>query len=185
MRKKKSEKERGNEERREAARVGVFEGGARKGTSSIRRREKKGKGGREGFEGKKKTVKFGEDGEMKFSDCPSDAKVWNGECGVRQQSEKKNEGNMERAQWKKEVARDSWDGKGDKGKFQEQERTKSRNEMRTPSRKVRCTLLSGSAWSTERKYTRRYTSTFKHIFGTEHKMRNEEKEEQSNKEVRQ
>ena len=49
---------------------------------------------------------------------------------------------------------------------------------------VRCTLLNGSAWSTE-KFLRRYKGTFDIFFGVEHRMRNEEMEEQFNKEAKQ
>ena len=42
------------------------------------------------------------------------------------------EGKMKVTQRKKEMVRDSWDEKEDKRKFQEQERTKNRSEMRTP-----------------------------------------------------
>ena len=41
---------------------------------------------------------------------------------------------------------------------------------------MRCTLLNGSARSTERKYMGRYFCTL--FFGDEHKMRREEMEEQ-------
>ena len=57
---------------------------------------------------------------------------------------------MKVTQWKKEIVRDSWDEKEDKRKFQEQERTKNRSEMRTPPETVRCTLFNASTLSTEK-----------------------------------
>ena len=48
---------------------------------------------------------------------------------------------------------------------------------------LRCILLCGSAWSTERKYMRRYTGKCDIFFGTEHRLRKEEVEEQFNKEA--
>ena len=89
---------------------------------------------------------------------------------------------MECVQWKKELARASGNEKEHTGKFQEQEQTKSRNEMRKPSKKVRCTLLNGSVWSTEKMYMRRYKGAFVTTFsGIEHRMRKEAMEEQFNK----
>ena len=49
---------------------------------------------------------------------------------------------------------------------------------------MRCALLSGSAWSTEKKYVRRYRGTFDIFFGIEHRLRKEEMEEQFNKEAK-
>ena len=37
-------------------------------------------------------------------------------------------------------------------------------EMRKEEKKLKCTLLNGSAWSTEKKYMRRYTGTFDIFF---------------------
>ena len=45
--------------------------------------------------------------------------------------------------------------------------------------------LNGSAWSTEKKYMRRYRGTFHIIFAVEHRMKKEEMEEQFNKEAMQ
>ena len=56
--------------------------------------------------------------------------------------------------------------------------------MRKEEKRLRCTLLNGSAWSTEKKYMRRYKGTFDIIFGIEHRLRNEEMEEQFNKEAK-
>ena len=67
----------------------------------------------------------------------------------------------------------------------QQETRKSRSEMQKDSKTVWCTLLNGSVWCTERKHTRRYTGTFDIFFGTEHRMRKEEMEEQVNKEAKQ
>ena len=55
--------------------------------------------------------------------------------------------------------------------------------MRKEEKRFRCTLLNGSAWSTEKKYMRRYKGTFDIFFGIEHRLRKEEMEEQLNKEV--
>ena len=40
-----------------------------------------------------------------------------------------------------------------------------RTEMRKEEKRLRCALLDGSAWSTEKKYMRRYTGTFDILFG--------------------
>ena len=40
-----------------------------------------------------------------------------------------------------------------------------RTEMRKEEKRLKCTLLNGSAWSTEKKYMRRYKGTFDIIFG--------------------
>ena len=45
-------------------------------------------------------------------------------------------------------------------------------------------MLDGSAWSTEKKYMRRYKGTFDIFFGIEHRLRKEELEEQLNKEAK-
>ena len=39
------------------------------------------------------------------------------------------------------------------------------------SKMIRRTLLNGSAWSTEKKYMRRYKGTFAVFFGIEHRLR--------------
>ena len=44
-------------------------------------------------------------------------------------------------------------------------------------------MLNVSAWSTERKYMRRYKSTFDVFFGIDHRLRKEEVEEQFNREA--
>ena len=49
---------------------------------------------------------------------------------------------------------------------------------------MRCTLLNGPAWSTEKKYMRRYKGVFDIFFGVELRMRKEEMEEQFNKEAK-
>ena len=59
-----------------------------------------------------------------------------------------------------------------------------RNEMRKEEKNLRCALLNGSAWSTERKYTIRYKGTFDVFFGMEHRLRKEEMEEQFNREAK-
>ena len=57
--------------------------------------------------------------------------------------------------------------------------------MQKEPRAVRCALLNGSTWSTEKKYMRRYRGTFDIFFGVKHRMRKEEIEEQFNKEAKQ
>ena len=42
-------------------------------------------------------------------------------------------------------------------------------EMRKEEKRWRCAFLNGSAWSTERKYMRRYKGTFDFFFGMEHR----------------
>ena len=49
-----------------------------------------------------------------------------------------------------------------------------RTEMRKEEKRLRCALLNGSAWSTEKKYMIRYWGTFDIFFGMEHRMRKEE-----------
>ena len=57
--------------------------------------------------------------------------------------------------------------------------------MQKESRMVRCTLLNGSAWCTEKKNMRRCKGTFDIFLGVEHRMKKEEMEEQFNKEASQ
>ena len=57
-------------------------------------------------------------------------------------------------------------------------------EMHKDARRLRCTLLNGSAWSTEKKYIRRYKGTFDIFSGIEHRLRKEAMEEQFNKEAK-
>ena len=59
-----------------------------------------------------------------------------------------------------------------------------RADMKKEAKLLKCTLLSGSAWSTERKYMRRYKGKCDVFFGMEHRLRKEEVEEQFNKEVK-
>ena len=59
-----------------------------------------------------------------------------------------------------------------------------RTEMRKEEKRFRCTLLNGSAWSTEKKYMRRYRGKYDIFFGIEHRFRKEEMEEQFNKEAK-
>ena len=51
-------------------------------------------------------------------------------------------------------------------------------------KRLKCTLLNGSAWSTEKKYTRRYKGTFDTFIGTEHRLRKDEMEKQLKKEAK-
>ena len=65
-----------------------------------------------------------------------------------------------------------------------QEEKKCRSGKQKESNMLRCTLLNGSAWSTE-KFLRRYKGTFDIFFGVEHRVRKEEMEETLNKEAKQ
>ena len=56
--------------------------------------------------------------------------------------------------------------------------------MKKEAKLLRGTLLNGSAWSTERKYMRRYKGKCDIFFGIEHRLRKEEMEEQFNKEAK-
>ena len=56
--------------------------------------------------------------------------------------------------------------------------------MKKEARILRCTLLNGSAWSTEKKYMSRYKGKGDIFFGIEHRLRKEEMEEQFNKEAK-
>ena len=74
-----------------------------------------------------------------------------------------------------------------KGKYQrEWKRSKGvdRKEMRKEEKNLRCAFENGSAWSTERKYMRRYEGTFDVFLGIEHRLRKEEMEEQFNREAK-
>ena len=53
-----------------------------------------------------------------------------------------------------------------------------RTEMQKEAKLLRCTLLNGSAWSTERKYLRRYKGKCDIFCGIEHRLRKEEMQEQ-------
>ena len=55
--------------------------------------------------------------------------------------------------------------------------------MQEDARRSRCTLLNGSAWSTQKKYMRRYKGACDIFFGIEHRWRKEEMEEQFNQEA--
>ena len=56
--------------------------------------------------------------------------------------------------------------------------------MREEEKRLKCTLLNGSAWNTEKKFLRRYKGTFDIFFGTVHRLRKEEMEEQFNREAK-
>ena len=58
-----------------------------------------------------------------------------------------------------------------------QPKGEDRTEMKTEARVLRCTLLNRSAWSTEKKYMRRYKRKCDIFFGKEHRLRKEEMEE--------
>ena len=55
-----------------------------------------------------------------------------------------------------------------------------RTEMKKEVKLLRCTLLKGSAWSTEKRYMRRYTGKCDIFFWEKHRLR-EEVEEQFNR----
>ena len=57
-------------------------------------------------------------------------------------------------------------------------------EMRKEEKRLKCTLLNGSAWSTEKKYMRRYKGKSDIFLGIEHRLRKEVMEEQFNKEAK-
>ena len=59
-----------------------------------------------------------------------------------------------------------------------------RTEMKKEAMLLRCTLLNGSAWSTERKYMGRYKGNCDIFLGIEHRMRKEQMEEQFNREAK-
>ena len=65
-----------------------------------------------------------------------------------------------------------------------QPKGEDRTEMKEEAQLLRCTLLNGSAWNTERKYMRRYRGKCVIIFGIEHRLKEEEMEEQFNKEAK-
>ena len=65
-----------------------------------------------------------------------------------------------------------------------QPKGEDRTEMKKEAKLLRCTLLNGSAWSTERKYMRRYKGKCDIFFGLEHRLRKEQTEEQFNKEAK-
>ena len=55
-----------------------------------------------------------------------------------------------------------------------QPKGEDRTEMNKEAKLLRCTLQHGSAWSTERKYMRRYKGKCNLFFGIEHRLRKEE-----------
>ena len=59
-----------------------------------------------------------------------------------------------------------------------------RSKMKKEAKLLRCALPNGSAWSTERKYMRRYRGKCDIFFGSEHRLRKEDIAEQFNKEQR-
>ena len=50
-------------------------------------------------------------------------------------------------------------------------RKKDRSAIQKPSNAVRCALLNGSAWNTEKKHLRWYTGTFDISLESEHRIR--------------
>ena len=65
-----------------------------------------------------------------------------------------------------------------------QPKGKDRTGMKKEAKLPRCTLLNGSAWSTERKYMRRFQGRCDIFFAIEHRLRKEEMEEQFNREAK-
>ena len=65
-----------------------------------------------------------------------------------------------------------------------QPKREDRTEMKKEAKRLRCTLLNGSAWSTERKYMRRCKGKCDIFFGMEDRLRKEEMEEQFNREAK-
>ena len=59
----------------------------------------------------------------------------------------------------------------------------SRKETRKPAKTVRCDLLNGSEWRTEKKYMTRHKGTCDIFFGIEHRTRKEVMEKKFNKEA--
>ena len=55
--------------------------------------------------------------------------------------------------------------------------------MKKEAKLLRCTLLNGSAWSTERKHMRRYKGKCDIFFGIEHRLERKEIEEQFNRDA--
>ena len=56
--------------------------------------------------------------------------------------------------------------------------------MKKEAKTYGCTLLDGSAWSTEKMYMRRYKGKCDVFFGIAHRLKKEEMEEQFNREAR-
>ena len=54
-----------------------------------------------------------------------------------------------------------------------------------PAKTVRCVVLNGSAWNTEKKYVQMYKGAFDIFSGIEHGIRNDEMEETFNTEAKQ
>ena len=52
-----------------------------------------------------------------------------------------------------------------------QAKGEDRTEMKKEAKLLRCTLLNGSAWSTGRKYMRRYKGKCGIFFGIQHRLR--------------
>ena len=65
-----------------------------------------------------------------------------------------------------------------------QPKGEDRTKLKKEARLSRCTLLNGSASSTERKHMRRYKGKCDIFFGIEHRLRKEEMEEQFNREAK-
>ena len=59
-----------------------------------------------------------------------------------------------------------------------------KTETKKETELLRCTLLNGSAWSTEKKYMRRYKGKCDVFFGIEHRLKKEETEVQFNREAK-
>ena len=73
---------------------------------------------------------------------------------------------------------------GDCTKVEAAKKRRQDRKGKTEAKLLRCTLLNGSAWSTERKYMRKYRGRCDIFFGIEHILRKKEMEEQFNKEAK-
>ena len=65
-----------------------------------------------------------------------------------------------------------------------QQKGEDRTKMKKEAKLLRCTLLNGSAWNTERKYMRRNKGKCDIFFGMEHRLREEKMEQQFNEEAK-
>ena len=87
---------------------------------------------------------------------------------------------MEVSQGECETTECRWEQMNDT-RHSQQEKGENRGDIQTSPNTVRCALLSGSAWCTERKYIGRCRGTFDMCFEIEHRITKEEMKEQFNK----
>ena len=121
-------------------------------------------------------VELGEDGEMAVSSHRGCAKF--GVVSAAFGNVKSKEGKLDETPWVKEMVRnnrvtETW------------KIMKDRREMLKPSTAVRCTLVNGSAWCTEKNHMRWYKGTSNIFLKIEHRTRKEELEKQFNKQTKQ